>query len=151
MEHAEKELQDTVMEDPSEETVSERHRTQAVAMTETEDLVTDFHKCRLVETLHAEFLEILIGPHVVVALKEVHLHSPVHQTLKGSEYPDVAFRNHIAVFVPEIPYVAKKVQSIGILRKTVEEIRETPFTLLRVRDLQTQMNVRDKICTTGTH
>ena len=146
MEKAEKELRHTVVEKPAQKTVSERNRAQTVAMTETEHTPADLDLIRLLKLLHAKLLEIAVCPHVVISLKEIHLHPPVHKILKSGKNTDIPFRHHIPVLIPEIPYVAKQIKSLRILGKRTQEAGKTPLAVRRVIDLETEMDIRDKIC-----
>lgn len=72
----------------------------------------------------------------MIAFKEKDLDSPVHKVMKGREDTDISFGHDIAVFVPEIPDVTKKVQSLGVFRERAEEVRETPLPAGRIADLK---------------
>jgi len=110
MQKAEQELENPVVEHSAQEPITQRSRPQAVSVAQAERFAADLHKSRLLQAYHSEFLEIAVCPHVVIALEEIDLHSPVHQRRQGCEHPDVAFRDHIPVFIPEIPDVAKKIE-----------------------------------------
>jgi hypothetical protein len=141
MQHAEKELQHTVMENPTKETVTHRNRTKAVAMTDAEYASIDLHKGRLYEFLHSKFLEIAVSPHIVVSLEEIHIHAPVYQVSYSSEHSDISLRNDIPILIPEIPDITQKIKRRGFLRKRPEETNEAGLTGSRVIDLQTEMDV----------
>ena len=83
MQHAEKELQNAVMKHPTKEPVAERNGTQPVSVTQTEPLSRNLHQSRLNQPDHSQLLKISVCPHIMVTLKEIHLHSPVHQRDKG--------------------------------------------------------------------
>jgi hypothetical protein len=135
------------VEDRTEETVSYRYRSQTISMAETETLSGNLHQRRLLETDHSEFLEIRIAPDIVISLEEIHLHTPIHQLTESGEHLDISLRDHIAVFIPEIPDVTKKVQCFRLISRYLPEERdETGFTTGRIRYLQTEMYVRDEIC-----
>jgi hypothetical protein len=151
MQKTEKELKNTIMENTAQEAIAERNRSEAITMAQTESLSTDLNDRRLGQAYHSELLKVFISPDVMVALEEEDLHSPVHQRLKGSKDPDISFRNDITVFVPEIPDVTQQIQSLSILRQTAEKVGKTPLTRIRIRNLQPQMDIRDKICSTGAH
>ena len=136
MKKTEKELCHTAVEDPTKEAVAGRNRTKSVTMTETETLSSYLNQGRLDKFPHAKFLEITVCPNVMVALEEIHLHSPVHQIDKGREHTDIAFRHDMFVFIPEIPDVSEKIDSLRILRKGPEEINETAFAVGGIADLQ---------------
>ena len=136
MQHAEQHLKNAVMEDCAEESVTTRNRSQTITMSETEFLSCNLYYCRLCHTDHSKFLKIRIRPHIVVALKEIHLDSPVHQVLESRKHADISLRHHITILVPEIPNVSEKVQSPSILRQTAEKIHKTGFTTGRVGHLK---------------
>jgi hypothetical protein len=141
MEHAEKDLQESVVEDTAKETITERNGTEAISMSEAETLSGDLDKSRLLKLLHAQFLEIRIRPHIVVSLEEKHLHSPVHQIGQSRKHPHISFRNHITILVPEVPDIAEKVHRLRILRQRAEKTGKTTFTVGRICDLKPQMYI----------
>ena len=120
-------------------------------MSQTEHLSADVHKGRLLQTLHSKFLEIAVGPHVVVSLEEIHIHALVHQVGNGAEHPDITLGNNIAVLVPEIPDVAQEIQRSRILGKRPQKIHKTRLPGSRIIDLQTQMDVGDEIYAFTAH
>jgi hypothetical protein len=146
MKHAEQELQHTVVEDTSQETVTCRHRTETVTMTQAETPSADFHKTRLLKTPHSQLLEITVGPYVVITLEEEDLDTSVHEILQSSKHPDIAFGYHITVLVPEIPHISQKIQSICFLRQITQKFHEPSLTTGRIGNLQTEMNIGNKIC-----
>ena len=129
------------MEKPAKKTISERNRTQTVTMTQTETLSLDLHHTRLGQFHHSQFLEITVSPDIVIALKKINLHSPVHQLLKRRKHPYIPFRNHISVFVPEVPDISKQIQGLRLFRKIAEKICKTTLPAGRISNLQTEMNV----------
>ena len=141
MKKTEKELRDTAMEKSAQETISERHRAQTVAMTEAEHTPAYLDLTRLPKLLHAEFLEIAVCPNIMISLEEIHLHSPVHKILKSGKDTDISFRDHITVFIPEIPDVAKQIKSIRILGERAQEAGKTSLAFRRVVDLETEMDI----------
>src|SRR5574344_703630 len=145
MQEAEKELCHLVVEQAAEETVAKRDRTQTITMTQTEHIPADGHKTRLFEALHSQLFKIGICPYIVIPLEEIYLHTPVHQVGQGTEHPHIALRDDITVFIPEIPDVPKKVQSLRLRGQRPQEIHKTPFPVKRVRHIQTKMDVSHKI------
>ena len=55
--------------------------TEAITMAEAELPACNIYDSRLYKTLHSQFLEIAVCPHIMVSLEEIHLHSSVHQVL----------------------------------------------------------------------
>ena len=141
MQHAEEELKHTAMENPAQETIPQRRRTQAVSMTQTEHPAINLHQSRLLQTLHSKLLEIAVSPHIVVSLEEIHIHAPVYQVSYSSEHSDISLRNDIPILIPEIPAITQKIKRRGFLRKRLEETNEAGLTGSRVIDLQTEMDV----------
>lgn len=139
------------MEDSTQETISPRRRPQTVAMSQTEHLSIDIDQSRLFQTLHPEFLEIAVCPHVVISLEEIHVHSPVDKVCQSSEHPDITLWNNITILIPEIPDIPQKIQRCGFLRKRPEKIHETSLSGSRVIDLQSQMDIRHEICVFPVH
>jgi hypothetical protein len=111
----------------------------------------NLHKGRLGHPYHPQFLKISVCPHIMVPLKEIHLHSPVHQRDKGTKHTYISLRDDMLVFIPEIPYVTKKIKGIRILRQRIQKIRKTPLPVSRILDIKTQMHVRYKICQPALH
>ena len=94
------------MEDPAQETISERCRPKTVSMTQTEDLSTYLDQCRLLQALHPKFLEITVSPHVVVSLEEIYIDTTINEISNSAEYSHVTLRYYITVLVPEIPDIS---------------------------------------------
>ena len=92
MQKTEKELKDTVMEHTPEKTISERRRTETITVTKTEGTSINLHQSRLNKLLHPQFFEVAICPHIVVALKEIHIDSSVQKFLNRSKNPDITLR-----------------------------------------------------------
>jgi hypothetical protein len=151
MQHAEKELQNAVVKHPTKEPVAERNGTQPITMPEAEAFSGNLHKGRLGHPYHPQFLKISVCPHIMVPLREIHLHSPVHQRDKGTKHTYISLRDDMLVFIPEIPYVTKKIKGIRILRQRIQKIRKTPLPVSRILDIKTQMHVRYKICQPALH
>jgi hypothetical protein len=121
-------------------------------MSQTEHLSFYFDTMRLLKLLHSQLLEIPICPHIVISLEEIDFDTPVHKRLQSSENPYISLWNHIPVLIPEIPYVTQKIYGIRLLRKAAQKVGKTTLTRIRVRNLKTKMNVRNKICKpTGRH
>lgn len=139
--HAEQGLKHTGVEDAAQETVTGRHRPQAVTMAEAEPTAAYFRDIRLLQTLHPQLLEVAVCPDIMVSLEEINIHPSVHKRLKGGEDTDVTLRNDVAVFIPEVPDIAEKIQSIRILGKPAEKIDETTLPFRRIVDSKAQMDV----------
>lgn len=148
---AEEELQDAIMKGSAQKAVSQRDRAQPIAVTEAESLAFDLHYGRLLKALHAQFLKVAVCPHIVIPLKETHLHSPVHKLLKSGKDADITLWNDITVFIPEIPYVSEQIQGLRLLRQGTEEVRETAFSVCGIGNLKTEMYVGDEICASVCH
>ena len=147
MQHAEQHLKQPAMEDPAEEPVSGRNGTEPVPMPETEHLSAYGHTGRLDQLFHAQLLEIAIGPDIVVALEEIHIHSGIHEIHEGGENPRIAFRHHITVLIPEIPDIPEKIQGCSpVSRDGLQKGHEPPFPVCRVLDIKPQMDISNKVC-----
>jgi len=105
------------VEKPSQKAITERYRPQSVTVSETETFSGYFNDIRLGQPDHSEFLEIAVCPDVVIALEEIYLHSPVHKILESGKDPDISFRHHISIFIPEVPYITEKVKSLRLPRQ----------------------------------
>ena len=120
--------------------------TEPVTMTEAEDLASDIDDIRLLEYPDAHILKIVVTPDVVVSLKEIDLHARVHQVHKRREHTNIALRDNIMIFIPEIPDVTQKVQCLRfILRNRPQELDETRLPCDGILDIQPKMHVRDEI------
>ena len=151
MQQTEQELKHPIMEDPTQETISERCRPKTVSMTQTEDLSTYLDQCRLFQALHPKFLEITVSPHVVVSLEEIYIDATINEISNSAEYSHVTLRYYITVLVPEIPDISKKIQRCRILRQRLQEVHKTRLSGSRIINLQPQMNVRYEICEISIH
>ena len=144
---AETALEEAVVESPPHEFVATHAWTEPVAVTQAELLSADLRHIRLYAALHPEFLEIGVGPDVVVPLKEIHFHAGVHQVLQGGENARIALGDHVPVFIPEVPDVAEEVQGLRLGRRnSAEELHETRFPAGRVGNGEAQVDVGDEVC-----
>jgi hypothetical protein len=141
MQQTEKKLRNAIMKKPTKESVSERHRTQTVAMSQTELLSGDLNQRGLGQLYHAQFLKIGISPYIMVPLEEIHFDPSVHKVLQGRKYSYVTFRYYIAVLIPEIPYIPQEVHRSGILRKIPQETCKTGFAVGRIADPKAEMYI----------
>ena len=100
----------------------------------------------LLETVHPQLLEERIGPDVVVAGAEPDLHACVHQADELRDHPRARARDHVAVFVPEVPDVAQQVERPHLLdREPFQEIDETRLALRGILHPQAEVHVGDEI------
>ena len=125
MQHAEKDLKETAMEDAADDSVAKRNVSESVTVSEAESNPGDIHDTWLFKTFHAEFLKVAVGPDVMVSREEIYIHSAVHEFLQGGECADISFRNHITVFIPEVPDVAEQIDRFGVFRQGTQEVGET--------------------------
>lgn len=151
MEGTEKLLEETAVEYRMNHPAARRNRTETVAMPEAESAAIYLDQRRLAELLHAQTFEITVGPYVVVAREEEDLHSPVHQRLQSCEDTEIAFRDDIPVFIPEIPDVSEHIECVSLLRKRIQERDETSFPGCRIIHIQPEMNVGNEICKFSRH
>ncbi len=116
-------------------------------MPQAENLSVNLHDRRLDKPLHTKLFKIAVGPYIVVSLEEIHIHPGLNQPDNRSKYFYISFRDHITVFIPEIPDVTQKIQSRrlpGVERP--QKFDKTAFAPLRVIYIQPQMHIRYKIC-----
>ena len=107
MQKTEQELKDTIMEDSTQEAISERNRPKAITMSQTESPATDLNDRRLGQAYHSKLLKVFISPDVVVSLKEIHFDPTIHQITQGREHLDISLRDDVAILVPEIPDISQ--------------------------------------------
>ena len=83
----------------------------------------------------------------MVAGEEVHLDTGIHKVHEGRKHPDISLGHDVAVLVPEIPDVAKKVKGVSPVRRYgLEEGDETGLAGGGVLDVKAQMDVGCEIC-----
>ena len=116
-------------------------------MPEAEGLPPDFRHVRLLQDLHAYFLEVAIGPYVMVPREEVHLHAGVHQIRQCAEDAHGAFRDHVPIFIPEVPDVTQQVQRLRPGRRNAPQEGDEPrLAVRRVLNLEAQVDVGSEVC-----
>jgi hypothetical protein len=129
------------MEHPLNEHISGRNRSESVTMSETELLAGNLDKGRLLQTLHSQFLKIAISPYIMIAGKEINIHTSFNQILDGGKDTDISLRNNIPILVPEIPYIPEKIERLRILRKRTKKIHETTLPGSRTGNLEAEMDI----------
>ena len=135
MQGREKYLRYTVMEQGSEEAELGVRVSESVAVCEVEDLVGEFEGEGLPVHDEAAFpLEVVVGPDVVVACEEMHLHSEVGELAEFAEEACVSLRHDVLVLVPEVEHVAEEVYGSGLFLDGVEEAHEPPLLCARMLD-----------------
>ena len=95
-------------------------------MVKKENLAIDFGGKRLfVENDTTFLLQIVIGPDVMVADEEMHLHPIISQFGEFAEKAAVTSWHHIFVFIPEIEHVAQKINGSRLMLDAVEKAHQT--------------------------
>jgi hypothetical protein len=110
-------------------------------MSETELLAGNLDKGRLLQTFHSQFLKIAISPYIMIAGKEINIHTSFNQILDGGKDTDISLRNNIPILVPEIPHIPEKIERLRILRKRTKKIHETTLPGSRIGNLETEMDI----------
>ena len=83
-------------------------------------LACKFKYARLADNLHTTFaLEVVAGPHIVVADEEIYLHSAVAQFGQFAQRAHEAFGYNLAVFIPKVEDVAHQKYGVGIFGYTI--------------------------------
>jgi hypothetical protein len=114
-------------------------------VSQTERLAVYTDKGRLDKPDHPELFKIAVCPHIMVPLEKVHLDPCVHQVRQGGEHLHIAFRHHITILVPEIPYISEKIQCLRFSsRYGTEETHESRLTVPRISDIQAEMYIGDE-------
>ena len=148
----EKHLRPMLAEDSFHEFVPVVAGAQAVSVAQAEAFAAYLHHMRLLQLDHAQLLEVVEGPEVVVALEEVHFYAGVNEVRDGPQHADAALGHHVAVFVPEVEDVAQQVQGLGFRRVyALEKLGEFAFALRRVSRREAQMHVGRKVCQVFGH
>lgn len=115
-------------------------------MSYTEFLPADLHQMRLTYLFHAQLLEVGVGPHIVVARAEIHIHPGGNEILDGRKDTRISLRNHIPVFIPEIPDVPKQKEIFGpVGRNLPQEFDKTLLAGRRIIDIQSQVHVGSEV------
>lgn len=91
---------------------------------------------RTVYNLYAEFRrQIVVDPYIVVALHPYYPYARIGKLGKLAEKAHKSFRHHVAVFIPIVEYVAKKVYGVGIMLDAVEKGNNPPLRLSRIGEI----------------
>lgn len=151
MQRAENLLERTAMEDAGQDAVAARNGAEAITVTEAEDLAGNSRYVGLLKPFHSERLEVGIAPDVVIAAKEIDIHTSIDEVEQRSKHAHIAFGNDVAVLIPEIPDVTEQVEALGLRRKRAEKLHETRLPILRVQNVTAEVNVGDEICEVLPH
>ena len=121
-------LAQTVMKHPFQQFVLLIRVAQPVAVGHEEHLAVDLRRQRLLMQNDATLpLQVVVGPDVVVAGKEMHLHAHVGQLAQLAEEARVAAWHHIFVFVPEVKDIAQQIDGCRLLLDAVKETHQASF------------------------
>lgn len=104
-------------------------------MGKEKDLVANLRGKRLtMENDAALLLQIAIGPYIVVAREEMHLHTKVGQFRELAEEASATLWHDILVFVPKVEHIAQKIDCARLVLDTIEETDDAPLLCAAVRD-----------------
>ena len=109
-------------------------------------LPLQFEHLRLrVNLVHSQLFEPMEAPDVVVARREIDVHSPVHKVEQGGYHANAVFGYDIFVFVPEVPYIPKQEEAVPLAESKIPEPgHETVFALRRVSLAQAEVHIRSE-------
>ena len=135
MQEVQKPLAHAVVEQPTKELELAARVTQSVAVSEVENVAVDVGRQRLAMDNHSTFLlEIAVGPKVVVAREEMHLHTHVGQFRDFSQKPRIAFRHHVSIFVPKVENIAHQIDGGSLRLDAVEKPHQSALLHSRMRN-----------------
>lgn len=104
-------------------------------MGKEKDLVANLRGKRLtMENDAALLLQIAVGPYIVVAREEMHLHTKVGQFRELAEEASATLWHDILVFVPKVEHIAQKIDCARLVLDTIEETDDAPLLCAAVRD-----------------
>lgn len=103
--------------------------TQPIAMSQIEEFALDIYSHRFIMHDDTTLLgEILLAPEVVVTDEKVHLYTMVGEFAHLAQEAGKPLRHHVAVFEPEVEYVAQHIHGRSLVLYRIEEIDQTAFT-----------------------
>lgn len=115
---AEQPLGDPAAENSLHALVDMHSGAESITMSQHETFARMRDKFRAMMNFDPKALEIAIAPDVVVSAEEMDLDSPGDQRLKRREHTGITGRHHIPVLIPEIPDVAKKINSLRLFGRS---------------------------------
>ncbi len=137
MNEVEQTLACAVVEHPAQELEVGMGVAQAVAVGKIEDLAVQLGCQRLaVHDEAALFLEVAVGPYIMVAGEEMHLDAHVGKLRQLTEETRVALGHDVLVFVPEVKHIAEQIDCLSLLLDAVEEAHEPALLHAPVGDSQ---------------
>ena len=147
MDGCEEYLTQTVAEDEAQQLELRVGVAEAVAVGQEEDLVAEFQRQWFaVHDDAAFFLQIVVGPDVMVTGEEVHLYAEVRQLADFAQEAREALRHHQFILMPEVEHIAQHIYSACFVLDTIKEAHES--ALLRTTVLHgaaAQMGIGDEI------
>lgn len=104
-------------------------------MGKEKDLVANLRGKRLtMENDAALLLQIAVGPYIVVAREEMHLHTKVGQFRELAEEASATLWHDILVFVPKVEHIAQEIDCARLVLDTIEETDDAPLLCAAMRD-----------------
>ena len=116
MQRAENLLERTAMEDAGKDAIAARNRAEAIAVAEAEYLAGNGRYVGLLKPFHSERLEVGIAPDVMIAAKEIDIHTSIDEVEQRCKHAHIAFGNDVSVLIPEIPDVTEQVEALCLRR-----------------------------------
>lgn len=104
-------------------------------MGKEKDLVANLRGKRLtMENDATLLLQIAVGPYIVVAREEMHLHTKVGQFRELAEEASAPLWHDILVFVPKVEHIAQEIDCARLVLDTIEETDDAPLLCAAMRD-----------------
>ena len=147
MHTAEKFLQKTAGKNRLEHSVPPVSLCKGVSMGQTEIFPAQPDHGRL-PAFHYEskfLLKISVCPDIMVSVEKVHLHAGICQSGQCPQRSGISARDDIFIFIPEIEYVAQKINGLCIFGNLLQKGGKNLFAGLKVAISEPQMRIRNKI------
>ncbi len=140
-------LAETIAEEGAKNAETATGIAQSVAMPKIEHAVGQFNRNGVVVNSHATLLlEIVLGPDVVVAGKEMNLYPIVGKFGYLSQNTRISLRDNMLVLIPEVKYVTQEIDGRRLVLDLIKEAYHTPLLLTRMRNGSTaQMGIGKEI------
>ena len=128
MNKVEQTLAEAVVENAPKQLELDRRVAKPITMGKEKDLVANLRGKRLtMENDAALLLQIAVGPYIVVAREEMHLHTKVGQFRELAEEASATLWHDILVFVPKVEHIAQEIDCARL-------VLDAPLLCAAVRD-----------------
>jgi hypothetical protein len=108
-----------------------------ITMSKEEFLAVDIFDTITIHYLHTQFIgDVVIDPDIMVTDKPNNANAAIGKFGKFSEETNITARHDIAILIPIVENIAKKIDNISILLNRIEEIHNSFFRLMGILEIR---------------